>query len=71
MLGEKGCRVFEAATAEEALEIFKREEKEIRLLFSDVVLSDGTGLQLADHLLSCGGDLRVLLGSGYTDNKSQ
>ena len=71
MLGGNGYIVFEAATTKEALDIFEREGAKIHLVFSDVVLPDGTGLQLADQLLSRKGETRVLLSSGYSDDKSQ
>jgi len=71
VLRGKGYVVFEAADAQEALDIFERESGEINLVFSDVVLPDGTGLQLADELRSCKGELPVLLGSGYTDEKAR
>lgn len=71
VLRDKGYVVFEAADAKGALDIFERENGEINLVFSDVVLPDGTGLQLADQLRSRKGEVPVLLGSGYTDEKSQ
>jgi two-component system cell cycle sensor histidine kinase/response regulator CckA len=70
-LGENGYVVFKAASAQEALEIFARERGKFHLIFSDVVLPDGTGLQLADQFLPRNPELRVLLSSGYTAQKSQ
>ncbi len=70
-LVENGYVVFEAASAEEAVAIFEREEGDFHLVFSDVVLPDAVGLQLVDHLLSLKPALRVLLSSGYADRKSQ
>jgi len=63
--------VFEAANAKEALDIFEREEGRFHLVFTDVVLPDLDGLELVDQLLSRKPQLRVLLSSGYTDDKSQ
>jgi two-component system cell cycle sensor histidine kinase/response regulator CckA len=71
MLRENDYILFEAAGAEEALDIFEREKGNFHLVFSDVVLPGKTGLQLVDELLSRKSELRVLLGSGYTDQKSQ
>ncbi len=71
MLRENGYTIFEAASAEEALDIFEREKGDFHLVFSDVVLPGKTGLQLVDELLSSKSELRILLGSGYTDQKSQ
>jgi two-component system cell cycle sensor histidine kinase/response regulator CckA len=70
-LGENGDIVYEAANAEEALNIFEKEGGNFDLIFSDVVLPDKTGLELVDQLLSCKPELRVLLSSGYTDHKFQ
>jgi len=71
VLGENGYVVFEAANAKEALDIFEREEGKIHLAFCDVVLPDRTGLELVDQLLSRKPELRVLMSSGYADQKSQ
>lgn len=70
-LRENGYFVFEAATANEAINIYEREKGYFHLVFSDVVLPDGTGLELVDRLLSGRPQIRVLLSSGYTDEKLQ
>jgi len=70
-LRESGYTPFPAANVAEALVIFERENGDFALVFSDVVLPDGSGLNLVDHLLARQPDLRVLLSSGYTDPKSQ
>ena len=71
VLGENGYVVYEAASAEEALDIFDKEAGSFDLIFSDVILPDKTGIELVDQLLSRKGELRILLSSGYTDHKSQ
>jgi len=63
--------VLEAGRMAEALAIFAREKGEFDLVFSDVVLPDGSGLHLVDELLSRKPTLKVLLSSGYTDDKSR
>jgi len=70
-LAENGYIVYEAANAEKALNIFEKEAGNFDLIFSDVVLPGKTGLELVDQLLSLKPELRVLLSSGYTHNKSQ
>jgi len=70
-LGENGYIIYEAANAEEALNIFEKEAGNFDLIFSDVVLPGKSGLQLVDQLLPLKGKLKVLLSSGYTDHKSQ
>jgi two-component system, cell cycle sensor histidine kinase and response regulator CckA len=59
-----------AASAKEALEVFK-EEQQFNLVFSDVVLPDSNGLELVQGLLQLAPDLKVLLTSGYAEEKSQ
>ncbi|MEW6378433.1 MAG: PAS domain S-box protein [bacterium] len=71
MLRENGYLLFEAASADEAVRIFDREKEHFHLLFSDVALPDKNGLELVDQLLSRKPGLKVLLCSGYTDERSQ
>ncbi|VAX33902.1 Two-component system sensor histidine kinase/response regulator hybrid [hydrothermal vent metagenome] len=71
VLRGSGYSVTEASNVQEALEIFEREKGDFHLLLSDVVLPDKSGLYLVDRLLSYKPELRVLLSSGYTDQKSQ
>lgn len=70
-LSKNGYTVFEAASAEEALEIFKRENGQFHLVFSDIVLPDKSGVELVDQLLSINPEISVLLSSGYSDDRSQ
>jgi DNA-binding NtrC family response regulator len=53
------------------MDIFEREKGEFHLLLTDVFLPHLGGLELLDQLLSRKPQLRVLLTSGYTDDKSQ
>jgi len=71
VLNKNGYVVFSAANALEALDVFERENGNVHLIFSDVVLPDKTGIELVDELLARNPDLRVLLSSGYTDQRSQ
>jgi len=71
VLREKGYLIFEAANASEAQRVFAQHHGQIHLLFSDVVLPDGTGLDLADRLLALQRDLGIVLSSGYTDERSR
>ena len=70
-LSENGHVVFEAASGTEALDIFDREKGKFHLVFSDVVLPDMKGSQLVDEFLCRKPELRILLSSGYTDDKLQ
>ena len=71
VLNKNGYVVSTAASAEEALDVFEEEKGDFHLVFSDVMLPKKTGIELVNDLLSQHPDLRVLLGSGYTDHKSQ
>lgn len=70
-LRENGYVVFEAKAAEEALDLFEREKGEFHIVFSDVVLPGKNGIKLVEQLLSQKPELKVLLCSGYLDDKSQ
>ena len=71
VLQEHGYVVFEVPNIKEATEVFEREGENIHLIFSDVVLPDGTGIELVEKLRSINPNIHVLLSSGYTDQKSQ
>jgi len=71
VLKENGYIVLQAASIGEASEIIKKNGKEIQMLFSDVVLSDGSGLQFAEESINKNKNLKVILSSGYTDEKAE
>jgi PAS domain S-box-containing protein len=70
-LRQSGYTVFEAKAADEAVDVFEKQDGRFELIFSDVVLPDKSGLRLVDDLLERSPSLRILLSSGYTDQKSQ
>ncbi len=70
-LRKNGYIVFEARNAQEGMEVFEKEGEKIHLVFSDVVLPDREGLDLVDSLLCRNPALKVLMCSGYIDQKSQ
>ncbi|HON80313.1 MAG TPA: PAS domain S-box protein [Spirochaetota bacterium] len=65
-----GYSVHTAACAEEAMLLFNEKQGDISLVFSDVVMPGKNGIDLADELRSRHPGLQILLGSGYTDDKS-
>ena len=71
VLRKHGYEVFDAPNVAEALRIFEREEGRFDLVFSDVVLPDKSGVQLADQLLERAPGLRILMSSGHTSQRSQ
>jgi two-component system cell cycle sensor histidine kinase/response regulator CckA len=70
-LTEYGYFVFTASNTADALSIFRKHLGRFDLVFSDVVLPDRSGIELAEILLKEKPDLKILLSSGYTDQKSQ
>ncbi len=71
ILQKNGYRVLTAANAREACALFDEHGKTIDLVFSDVVMPGISGIELVDIFVSRKPDVCVLLGSGYTDEKSQ
>jgi len=61
--------VYRAENAEKAIEIFKKENGDFQLLFSDVVMPGKSGLELARELTEKNPDLKVILNSGYTERR--
>ena len=65
-----GYRIRVAGTAAEAIAAFDEIRDECCLVFSDVILPDGHGLDMARTLRGQKADLKVLLTSGYSDGRS-
>ncbi len=70
-LCEMGYTVFEAETTEKALNIFENENREFNMIFCDVVLPGKSGLHLADQILARKPEIKILMSSGYSNDKSQ
>jgi CheY-like chemotaxis protein len=70
-LQDHGYRVLLAESARDARVLFERNRDRIVLLFSDVVLPEENGIDLAEHLLALKPDLPVLLTSGYADERAR
>ncbi len=62
---------FAADTISSAHDIFKQADAPFDLLFTDMILPDGTGLDLAESLRKQQPDLRILFSSGYMDERSR
>ncbi len=71
VLRENGYTVFAAGSVKETLEIFRKEKGNFHLVFTDVVLPDKTGVQLAEELLALKPTLKIIFNSGYINEKSQ
>jgi len=70
-LSEHGYVVVSAKCAEEARQVYDAERHRLDAVVSDVVLPDGTGVELVGEFLTDRPGLPILLCSGYTDKKSQ
>ncbi len=64
-LRERGFTVIVASAYEHALELFDIHKDEVDLLLTDVVMPGGSGLDLADEIVSRRPEIRVLSMSGY------
>jgi len=69
ILRQLGYEVIEATTAEEALRLAEESEKRIGLLFTDVVMPGMDGPTLAEKLSAAYPDLKVILTSGYPEER--
>ncbi len=68
---DAGYAVVACASVQEAGQAWAGADGRFDLLFSDVVLTDGSGEELAAQLLAQRPDLPVLLCSGYSDERSR
>ncbi len=66
-LEELGYKILEASSARQALDIVK-DGHAIDLLFTDIVMPEMNGRELADQARALKPDLRVLFTTGYTRN---
>ncbi len=71
ILTNNGYVVYTAGNADEAEAVFEQRSHEIAVVFSDVVLPGQSGIELVEQFRSRAPHLKVLLCSGYTDEKSQ
>lgn len=69
ILPAHGYRIFTAADCAEGIEIFEQYHGAFDLLLLDVVLPDGNGVDLAGKMLKKHPGIKVLLSSGYLDDK--
>ena len=67
MLTRQGYRVFDFASASEALDFLRRQSHGIDLLLSDMVMPQMGGLELAREARSVSPGIKILLMSGYTE----
>ncbi len=70
ILKKSGLTILKAQNLAEAKKIVDSDEK-IDLLFSDIVLPDGSGKQVATYFISKRGSEKILFTSGYTDEPEE
>lgn len=70
-LNRIGYTVFAASTADEAKELFDREDGDFYLVISDVGLPGQSGIELVNELVEKKPKLKVLLSSGYSDHRQR
>jgi len=70
VLTENGYSVFSAASVDEVFEMFNVESEEFDLIFSDVMLPGISGVKLVEFFIEQNPKVKLLLTSGYTDEKS-
>jgi len=68
-LQHAGYTIKMAKSAEEAEQLFDADKGDFDLLFSDIILPDKNGTDLAETLLTNKPNLRIVLCSGYSDNQ--
>ena len=66
-LAGHGYKVADAGSAAKALEVFEKEQADIRMVLCDIILSDRSGLDLVDQLLAKKPDMAVVLTSGFLE----
>jgi signal transduction histidine kinase len=69
-LVKAGHLVAEAADAKQALAILERSDTRFDLVITDVVMPQTSGFDLAEHVAQTRPDIKVLLISGYLDDRS-
>lgn len=69
VLEMEGFRVLAAANGREALELVRKNEIDLDLLLTDVVLPGMNGRDLAKQMADAMPALKVMFMSGYTDNR--
>ncbi|MCK5673978.1 MAG: PAS domain S-box protein [Spirochaetales bacterium] len=70
ILTENGYIVFSASSVNEVFDLFDIESGIFDIIFSDVMLPDINGVKLVEFLLERNPQVKILLTSGYTDEKS-
>jgi len=68
VLGRCGYKVLAAKTGKEALEIYRKEERNIALVILDLIMPEMSGRQCIRKLLKLNPALKILVASGYASD---
>ncbi|MFC2048700.1 ATP-binding protein [Elusimicrobiota bacterium] len=69
VLNKYGYKTMEAANAEEGIDIFRKKNREINMVLSDIVLPGKSGIALTEEIFSQNPNAKILLSSGYTEER--
>ncbi len=70
ILERNGYSILEAKNGEEAIQIFEKNQSDVKLLLSDVIMPGINGKELSERIISINTDIKFLLMSGYTDDST-
>ncbi len=71
ILIQNGYEVIDTQSAKNALDIFNEKKDKISFLITDIITTDITGIELVKKLQKEKPDLKILIISGYTDERLQ
>jgi len=71
LLEQYGYQILTAENGEEAIEIFKNENKVISLVILDLLMPGMGGLKCLTGLLNINKDVKVIISSGYITSDQQ
>jgi PAS domain S-box-containing protein len=69
VLNKMNYKIFPAASLAAARQLFEQEKGDFHLVFSDINLPDGNGIDLCAELKSRNKNIKILLSSGYPNSE--
>ena len=70
VLGQAGYTVFTASNGEQALKVYRREQKRVDLVILDLIMPGMGGSKCLEELLKIDPQVQVLIASGYSPDAS-
>ena len=68
MLALQGYQILEACNGIEALDVYKTHSSRIDLIFTDIIMPEMDGGELAEEIWKINPKMKILFGSGYPRN---